>query len=320
MKTRDIIYLMGLIFTFQACTPKQKVDQQIQGKVERESLSVVSKVPGRIVQMLVKEGDYVHKGDTLAVLDIPEVEAKKSQAEGAVTSARAQYEMSVHGATGNQLTQLNAKKAALTEQYEFAKKSVNRLQAMVQDSLIPQQQYDEVYAKYQGAKAQLVAVDAEIADVQNGVRREQQVMALGQQDRALGALQEAKVAEAERYIVAPQDMQIGSITLQLGELALPGYTLFTGELENTTYFRFTVPESQLKQFEKGKEIEVLVSYLDQRYKGVIQHVKQIGAYSNIATAYPDYEMQDPLYEIVVRPLDPTSTKDIYTKSTVIIKR
>src|SRR5690606_24502074 len=98
----------------------------------------------------------------------------------------------------------------------------------------PQQQYDEVFAKYQGAQAQLIAVDAEIADVKNGVRLEQQTMALGQQDRALGALQEVAVAEKERYIIAPQDMKIDAVTLKLGELALPGYTLFKRSEEHTS--------------------------------------------------------------------------------------
>src|SRR5690554_8203780 len=131
-------------------------NKELQGKVERDELAVVGKLAGRIETILVKEGDFVKKGDTLAILDIPEVSAKKAQAEGAVKSAQAQYQMATTGATQNQLKQLNAKKSALKEQYEFAKKSLNRMEALVKDSLIPQQQYDEVFAKYQGAQAQLL--------------------------------------------------------------------------------------------------------------------------------------------------------------------
>jgi len=297
------------------------MDSLIQGKVERDELAVVGKIAGRISKIYVNEGDLVKKGDTLAVLDIPEVEAKKAQAQGAVKSADAQYAMSVHGATANQLKQLNAKKSALKEQYEFAKKSLKRIEAMVVDSLVPQQQYDEVFAKYQGALAQYTAVEAEIADVKNGVRMEQQTMALGQKDRALGALQEVKTAEKERYVIAPQDMVLETITLKVGELALPGYTLFTGSLNNTTYFRFTVPESELSKYKKGEEIEVTVPYLkDKKVSGVIRNIKQIGAYANIATAYPDYNMQDALYEISVAPKQATEAAEILTKSTVIITK
>src|SRR5690606_36355083 len=87
-------------------------DKDLQGKVEREELAVVGKLAGRIETILVKEGDFVRKGDTLAILDIPEVSAKKAQAEGAVKSAQAQYQMATKGATQNQLKQLHAKKSA----------------------------------------------------------------------------------------------------------------------------------------------------------------------------------------------------------------
>lgn len=316
---KKLLVFIG-ICTMASCSNKSEVAKSIQGKIERDEIAVVGKLAGRIDKILVNEGDFVKKGDTLAILDIPEVAAKKAQAQGAVKSAEAQYEMSVHGATSNQLKQLNAKKAALNEQYQFAKKSLNRLEAMVKDSLVPQQQYDEVFAKYQGAQAQLIAVDAEIADVKNGVRLEQQIMALGQQDRALGALQEVAVAEKERYIIAPQDMKIDAVTLKLGELALPGYTLFKGSLPETTYFRFTVPESKISAYEKGKAVSVHVPYKKVDIAGTIQNVKQIGAYANIATAYPDYDIQDPLYEVTVRPTQMQDAKDLLAKSTVTIKK
>ena len=316
---KKILVFIG-ICAIASCSNKSEVAKSIQGKIERDEIAVVGKLAGRIDKILVNEGDFVKKGDTLAILDIPEVAAKKAQAQGAVKSAEAQYEMSVHGATSNQLKQLNAKKAALNEQYQFAKKSLNRLEAMVKDSLVPQQQYDEVFAKYQGAQAQLIAVDAEIADVKNGVRLEQQTMALGQQDRALGALQEVAVAEKERYIIAPQDMKIDAVTLKLGELALPGYTLFKGSLPETTYFRFTVPESSISAYEKGKAVSVHVPYKNIDFAGTIQNVKQIGAYANIATAYPDYDIQDPLYEVTVRPTQMQDAKDLLAKSTVTIKK
>lgn len=316
---KKLLVFIG-ICTMASCSNKSEVAKSIQGKIERDEIAVVGKLAGRIDKILVNEGDFVKKGDTLAILDIPEVAAKKAQAQGAVKSAEAQYEMSVHGATSNQLKQLNAKKAALNEQYQFAKKSLNRLEAMVKDSLVPQQQYDEVFAKYQGAQAQLIAVDAEIADVKNGVRLEQQIMALGQKDRALGALQEVAVAEKERYIIAPQDMKIDAVTLKLGELALPGYTLFKGSLPETTYFRFTVPESSISAYEIGTAVSVHVPYKKVDIAGTIQNVKQIGAYANIATAYPDYDIQDPLYEVTVRPTQMQDAKDLLVKSTVTIKK
>jgi HlyD family secretion protein len=317
MKRAITILFLATIALVLSCN-KPKNNTILQGKVENEQLAIVSKIPGKIIEILVKEGDFVKKGDTLAVLDIPEVDAKKSQAEGAVISAKAQYSMAVKGATDNQIKQLEAKKMGLKEQYEFAQKSINRLSNMLKDSLVSQQTFDETFAKYQGAQAQYNAVVAELDDAKKGARIEQQTMALGQQDRAYGALQEVESANKERYVIAPQDMSIETITLSLGELALPGYTLFNGFISNSTYFRFTVQESQLSNFKKGQEINVSIPNSDKKIKGKITTIKQLGAYGNIATAYPDYELQESLFEIKISPMNIDESKDLITKTTVTL--
>jgi HlyD family secretion protein len=315
---KRIITLLAIAYLFIGCE-KNINKGQIQGKIENEQIAVVSKIPGKIIKIFVKEGDLVKKGDTLAILDIPEVNAKINQAEGAVTSAKAQYNMAVKGATDNQIKQLEAKKQGLKEQYQFAQKSIKRLDNMLKDSLVSQQTYDEAFAKYEGAQAQYNAVVAELDDAKKGGRIEQQNMALGQQDRAFGALQEVETADKERYVIAPQDMSIETITLNLGELALPGYTLFNGYISNSTYFRFTVPESQLDKIKKGHEMTVHVVYNKKDIKGKVSTIKQLGAYGNIATAYPDFEMQESLFEIKITPSNNQETKDLITKATVTLK-
>ena len=315
---KRIITLLVITVLFVGCE-KNINKGQIQGKIENEQIAVVSKIPGKIIKIFVKEGDWVKKGDTLAILDIPEVNAKLNQAEGAVTSAKAQYNMAVKGATDNQIKQLEAKKQGLKEQYQFAQKSIKRLDNMLKDSLVSQQTFDEAFAKYEGAQAQYNAVVAELDDAKNGGRIEQQNMALGQQDRAFGALQEVETADRERFVIAPQDMSIETITLNLGELALPGYTLFNGYITNSTYFRFTVPESQLDKIKKGQQMTVHVVYNKKDIKGTVSTIKQLGAYGNIATAYPDFEMQESLFEIKITPSSIQETKDLITKATVTLK-
>ena len=313
---KQYLSILSLLFLTLSCN--KKIDNQIKGKIEREQIAVTSKIPGRIIKFYVSEGDMVKKGDTLAFLNSPEVNAKRDQALGALTSAEAQYDMAVKGATKNQLKQLEAKRSALREQFAFAEKSLKRLENLVKDSLVPQQTYDETFAKYQGAKSQLIAVNAEIEGVKHGVRIEQQTMALGQKERAQGALKEVEVAEKELYVIAPQDMSIETSTLQVGELALPGYTLFSGYLSNSTYFRFSIPESQLNDFSIGEEKEVKIFYNDETIKGKVNSVKQLGAYANIATAYPDYEIQEALFEVKILPEDIKQAQSLYTKATVLV--
>lgn len=293
------------------------VEKGVEGKIKREAITVTTKVPGRVAELWVAEGDRVKRGDTLAVLDIPEVDAKIAQAQGAVRAASAQYEMAERGATANQLKQLQAKHDALKEQYAFARKSFSRVEAMFADSLIAPQQYDEAMAKFQGARAQYDAVVAELAEARSGVRKESRLMALGQQERAAGALREAEVASDERYILAPADMTIETISLHVGELATPGYSVFNGYLPQTTWFRFTLPESRVGSVRPGQQITVFVPYLDTAIEARIAAIKQLAKYANVSTAYPDYQLEEAVYEVKVRPAAPDSAETLLNNATVI---
>ena len=75
----------------------------MQGQVEVSEYRVSSKVPGRILELRVKEGDYVKVGDTLAIIDAPEVRAKMEQARGAEDAASALELKAKNGAREEQI-------------------------------------------------------------------------------------------------------------------------------------------------------------------------------------------------------------------------
>src|SRR5699024_8202558 len=114
---KNIKLLVILLLFLSACTENKTTNADFYGRIEREEISVVTKVPGKIEEFLVAEGEKVHKGDTIAILDIPEVDAKRAQAQGAIDAADAQYQMSRKGATDGQLKQLEAKVSGLKEQF-----------------------------------------------------------------------------------------------------------------------------------------------------------------------------------------------------------
>lgn len=319
MKTHSFISsaiaASAMIF-FWACSPQ--AEKPVEGKIKRETLSFSPKVSGRILRIYVKEGDLVGKGDTLAMLDVPEVSARLSQARGAVKATQAQRALTRNGATENQLKQLSAKQAGLREQYSFAEKSFKRAEAMFADSMMTPQAYDEAYAKFQGARAQLDAVNAELNEAQKGIRTETQAASQGQADQALGLLREAEVVYSERYIIATNDMLLETISLREGELATAGYALFNGYLPSSAYFRFTVPESRIAAYRKGDGITVKVPYTGETFDGRILTIKQLNRYADVTTAYPDYKIEDAIYELKVAPLDEQATEKLLTNASVTL--
>lgn len=319
MENKGVIFgILGVFLCFSACSPEKR-KKPIEGKAKKESISFSPKVTGRVLEIRVNEGDLVQKGDTLAILDVPEVSAKIAQAKGAIEAANAQMQMAKNGATKNQIRQLRAKQKGLQEQYDYAKKSLNRADNMFRDSLMSPQAHDEIFAKYQGAKAQLDAVNAELNDVLNGTRYEKIEMTQGQANQARGALQEANIAYSERFVIATNAMELETITLHPGELATAGYPLFNGYIPSTTYFRFTIPESKIAAYPKGSEVALEVVYNQQQIKGKIVNIKQLTRYADITTAFPDYQMEEAVYEIKILPQKQQETQDILANAQVILK-
>ncbi len=314
LKTIALASILSLV----ACK-NENPDQLTEGKTMKEIVSFAPKVTGRILKIYVEEGQTVKAGDTLAMLNVPEVSAKIAQAKGATAAATAQAQMAKNGATADQLRQLKAKQKGLAEQFEFAQKSYKRASNMFKDSLMSPQNYDEIFAKYQGAKAQLDAVNAELHDVEIGTRIEKIEMALGQEDQARGALQEANVAYSERYIIATNDMEIETISLNVGELATAGYALFNGYIPNTTYFRFTIPESKISKYNKGMTVNMKSTYGNQEFSGKVVSIKQLTRYADITTAFPDYQPEDAVYEIKVIPTDRAKVNGLLVNSSVTLK-
>lgn len=306
------------LLTLVNCNQKP-AERAIEGKTRKDLVTFSPKVTGRILEIYVEEGQTVKAGDTLAKLDVPEVSAKIAQAKGATSAAKAQAQMARNGATADQMRQLKAKQKGLQEQYQYAQKAYNRARNMYRDSLLSPQNYDEAFAKYQGAKAQLDAANAEVHDVQIGTRYEKIEMAEGQANQAMGALQEANVAYSERYVIATNDMEIETVSLNKGELATAGFALFSGYIPDTTYFRFTVPESKISAYQKGKTVKMVVNYNQKEITGSIVSIKQLAKYADITTAFPDYNPEDAVYEIKVIPDNRAQLGNILVNSNVVLK-
>ena len=115
----------------------------IQGQVEVSEYRVSSKVPGRILELRVQEGDFVHAGDTVAILDVPEIQAKRAQAESARRAASAMNEMADNGAREETIEAafelLQQAKAA----NDIAKKTFERVNNLFEEGVVTAQRPGE---------------------------------------------------------------------------------------------------------------------------------------------------------------------------------
>ena len=182
--------------------------ETIQGQIEVAEYRVSSKVPGRILELRVKEGDYVNVGDTLAILDAPDVRAKMTQAESAENAAAAMDEMANNGARKEQVRAAFAVLQQAKAGLEIAEKSYNRVQRLFDEGVVTAQKRDEAFANYKALEAQVKAAQSQYDMARNGARTEEKKAAAAQVNRAKGA-----VAEVNSYI--HETMQIAQMAVRL---------------------------------------------------------------------------------------------------------
>ena len=275
----------------------------MQGQVEASEYRVSSKVPGRILEIRVKEGDYVKAGDTLAILDAPEVRAKMEQARGAEDAASAIELKAQNGAREEQIRGafqvLQQAKAGL----EIAEKSYKRVQHLFDEGVLSAQKRDEAYAQYKAMEAQCLAAQSQYDMAVNGARREDKLAAQAQVSRARGAVQEVRSYINETVQVAQMEGEVSSIYPKVGELVGTGSPIMTISMMNDMWGTFNVREDQLNGLQVGSEFSAFVPAFNKDIKMKVYFMKDQGSYAVWKATKTNGQYDLKTFEVKARPVD-----------------
>jgi len=274
----------------------------IQGEVEVSEYRVSSKVPGRILELRVKEGDYVHVGDTLAILDAPEVEAKKTQAQSAEEAASAISEMAQAGARREQISgafQLwQQAKAGL----EIAQKSYERVQRLYDEGVMSAQKRDEAFASYKALQAQEKAAKSQYDMALNGARNEEKKAAAAQVRRAEGAVQEVNSYINETVQVAQVEGEVSTIYPKVGELIGTGSPIMSISVMNDMWGTFNVREDYLKGLKVGDEFTAFAPAFNKELRMKVYYIKDEGSYAVWKATKSNGQYDLKTFEVKARPI------------------
>jgi len=275
----------------------------IQGQVEVSEYRVSSKVPGRILEIRVSEGDFVHAGDTLAIIDAPEVKAKMKQAQGVQDGAAALDDMAKNGARKEMVQSafqlLQQAKAGL----EIAEKSYNRVQRLFDEGVMSAQKRDEAYAMFKASEAQVKAAQSQYDMAVNGARSEEKRAAQAQLERAKGAVQEVNAYIGETVQIAQMDGEVSSIYPKVGELVGTGSPIMTISMMNDMWGTFNVREDQLNGLQVGTEFTAFIPAFNKEITMKVYHMKDQGSYAvwKATKANGQYDLKT--FEVKARPTE-----------------
>lgn len=252
----------------------------IQGQAEVTEYRVSSKVPGRILEFRVKEGDSVSAGDTLALLEAPEVIAKMEQARAAQAAAQAQNEKAMKGVRQEQIQAAYELWQKAQAGVSIAEKSYKRVKNLYEQGVMPAQKLDEVTAQRDAAIATEKAAKAQYTMAKNGAEREDKLAAEALVNRAKGAVAEVESYIKETYLIASADGEVAEIFPKVGELVGTGAPIMNIAQLNDMWVTFNVREDLLEKLTVGSEFEAVVPALGNRAVQLkVYYMKDLGSYA-----------------------------------------
>ena len=274
-----------------------------QGQMEVSEYRVSSKVPGRILEIRVKEGDYVKVGDTLAILDAPDVRAKMEQARSAENAAAALELKAQNGARKEQIQGAFSVLQQAKAGYEIAEKSYNRIQRLFDEGVVSAQKRDEVYANYKAMEAQMKAAQSQYDMAVNGARMEDKMAAAAQVGRARGAVNEVNSYIHETVQVAQMEGEVADIYPKVGELVGTGSPIMSIAVMEDMWGTFNIREDQLNGMKVGSEFTAFVPAFNKDIKMKVYYLKDQGSYAvwKATKANGQYDLKT--FEVKARPVE-----------------
>lgn len=289
-----VLAIIGFLFI-------NKPAEILQGQAEATSVRVSGKLPGRILDFYVTEGQMVHKGDTLVHIHSSLAEAKMEQARSMEDAASA-LNKKVDSGTRPQIVQsaLEVWKQAQAAE-EIAAKTNKRMEALYADGVISAQKRDEAQAAYQAATAASAAARSQYELAKIGPQSEDRTQSAAMVGVARGGVAEVQAVLEDQYLTAPCDGQIDVIFPHVGELVSLGAPIMNVLRIDDKWVTFNVREDQLKNFTMDKVFKVYIPALDKEAKVKIYYVRDMGAYATWHATKTTGDWDSKTFEVKARP-------------------
>ena len=242
-------------------------------------------------------------GDTLAILDAPEVRAKMEQAQSAQSAAAAMELKAQNGARKEQIQGAFSVLQQAKAGFEIAEKSYNRVQRLFDEGVMSAQKRDEAYANYKAMEAQMKAAQSQYDMAVNGARMEDKMAAAAQVGRAKGAVQEVNSYIHETVQVAQMEGEVSDVYPKVGELVGTGSPIMSISVMDDMWGTFNVREDQLEGMQVGSEFSVFVPAFNKDVKMKVYYLKDQGSYAvwKATKANGQYDLKT--FEVKARPVE-----------------
>mgnify|MGYP000351764910 FL=1 len=310
-----IIVVLALIGLF-LLKPEPQI---IQGQVEATQVRVSGKLPGRVVEFMVEEGQHVLAGDTLVHIHSSLVEAKLSQAEAMETVAKAQNKKVD---SGTRVELLNSAydmwqqaQAGLT----IAKKTYERMQSLYKKGVVSEQKRDEAEAAYKAMVATESAAKSQYEMAKAGAPADDKAAAAALVAAAQGSVAEVESILSDSYLTAPTDGEISDIFPNVGELVSLGAPIMNVLKLDDMWVSFNVREDLLENLTMGAEVQAIIPALENKEVTLkVFYIRDMGSYAVWRATKVTGQYDAKTFQVKARPVEPVD--NLRPGMSVLLKR
>jgi HlyD family secretion protein len=295
-----VALMVAAILQLQEFATKPK-DKYLQGQMEARRVLVAGKVPGRIEKLLVREGQTVKKNALVAVINSPEIEAKKMQAQGALGAAKAQANKAKNGARSEDVKALRAMAARAQDAANLAKNTYERVQKLYNEGVLPLQKRDEAETHMKASQGAADAARAQYEMALAGARDEDKEAAEALVKQAEGANAEVNAYLEETKIKSPIAGEVTLKVVEEGEVVGAGMPVIAVTDLKDAWAVFHLREDFLKNVTKGKTFVLPVPALNAAVEMEVSYIAPVGDYATWKSSKESGGFDLKTFEVRLRP-------------------
>lgn len=299
--------LIYLLKEKSADTPKDAVI----GMVDAEFIDVSASLPGRVLDIPVKEGEDVKEGQTVAQMKTSEIETIQSQVADAVEIARSQMDKIDRGVEPEVLASAKNLQQIAQQQMDLMSKTYSRFQNLYSEGVVSGQERDVIYFKYKAAQKELETAKLNVQLLERGSNKEMKNSAqaiLNQAQKAEKLTQEIK---ENASIKAPVSGRISTIVSNKGEMVNAGYPMMTIQKDDSFFVKFNLRQNQMAKIDKGSMVTMKIpGCIPETVKGEVSELAPALGYADWVPEKQNGEFELRTFQIKVKPENPKAIKGL----------
>lgn len=253
---------------------------KLYGNVDIREVELSFRVPGRLAQVRVDEGDPVRVGEVLATLDAQRYRDALAKATGDRDVAAANMAKFHAGFRLEEVAQARAAVAQVEAQVENAARVARRREELLKSGAISAQERDDAVASRDALLAQLQSARKGLQLQASGFRAEEVLGAEAALRAAEASVAAAMTDLADTEIIAPSDGTVLSRVREPGAMAAAGATVLVVSLNKPVWVRAYVPEPSLGKVRLGMPVSVRTdSRPDKPYNGTVGFISPVAEFT-----------------------------------------